>query len=186
MPAKGHLFWHNMSTLRFFHGAMLQIFLVWAMLLAHQTKGMVSSSPGQVQLHVEAQAEEDRQVHGYRLTLSSGTLPPTAAEPGWLPGSFASKAGGIFSRGHLVTCGQGRPRARCRSRSFVGKDGGPAGSGRSGVACRGGRWAYCGQRGLVKERCFHSAESLFRHTTSLDLIYVSLASVQGFQISLPS
>ena len=65
MSANGHLFWHNMPTLGFFHGAMLQNFLAWAMPLAHQAiKGMVSSSPGQVQLRVEAQAEEDHQVHG--------------------------------------------------------------------------------------------------------------------------
>lgn len=54
-----------MSKLGFFHGAMPQKFLVWVMPLAHQTmKGMASSSPGQVQFHVEARAEEDRQVHG--------------------------------------------------------------------------------------------------------------------------
>ena len=49
-----------------------------------------------------------------------------------------------------------------------------------------GRWVYCGQSGLVKERCFHLAESLFWCTTRLNLIYVSLASGQGFQMSLPS
>lgn len=60
MPAKAHLFWYNMSTLGFFHGAMLQDFLVWAMPLANQTiKGMASSSPGQVQLQLEAWAKEN-------------------------------------------------------------------------------------------------------------------------------
>lgn len=48
-----------------------------------------------------------------------------------------------------------------------------------------GRWVYCGWRGLVKEQCFLLAESLFWHITSPNLMYVSLANVQGFQISLP-
>lgn len=153
MPAKEHLLWHNMSALGFFHGAVLQNFLVWAVPLTHQTiKVMVSSSPGQVQLRLEAQTEENHQVHGTGWLCPLGTLPPAATEPGRVPGSFASKAGRTFSRGHLVTYGRGRQKAGCRSRSITVKDGGPEGRreprspaaaraepGRLRVACREGK-----------------------------------------------
>lgn len=154
-----------MSTLGFFHGAMPQNFLVWAMPLAHQPI-KVWSLLAQVQLCGEAQAEEERQVHGAGWPCPLGTLPPAAAEPGWLPGSFASKASRIFSRGHLVTYSWGRQKAGCRSRSFTGKDGGPAGRrkprspaaartepGRSWVACREGKmgvlWSERSGRGAM-------------------------------------
>lgn len=66
MLVKERLFWDSVSVVGFFfHRAKLQNFLVWVMPLAHQTiKSIVSSSPGQVQLCVEPQAEEGQQVHG--------------------------------------------------------------------------------------------------------------------------
>lgn len=65
MLVKERLFWHNISMVGFFFTEQSCSFLVWVMPLAHQTiKSIVSSSPGQVQLCVEPQAEEDQQVHG--------------------------------------------------------------------------------------------------------------------------
>lgn len=101
---------------------------------------------GQVRLCVEAQAEEKRQVRGTGWPCPLGMLPPAAAETGWLPGSFASKAGRIFSRDHLVSYSRGRQRAGCRSRSFTGKGGGPAGRSepRSPHSCQGRAWEVRG------------------------------------------
>lgn len=186
MPAKGHLFWHNMSTLRFFHGAMLQVFLVWAMPLAQQPKGMVSSSPGQVQLHVEAQAEEDRQVRGTGRPCPLEHFHPQQRSQDGSPGALPAKQAGFSQEAIWSPVARAdREQDAAPGRSW-GRTGDLQGLGGLEWLAGRGRWAYCGQRGLVKERCFHLAESLFWHATSLDLIYVSLASVQGFQVSLPS
>lgn len=97
----------TMSTSGFFHGATLQSFLLWAMPLAQQTsKDTLSASPGQVKAHAEARAEEDGQVPGRGWPCPLGTLPPAAVETGQLAGRFVSKAGRIFSRDHLVTYGR--------------------------------------------------------------------------------
>lgn len=166
--------------------------------LAHQIiKGIVFSSPGQAQLHVKPQAEEGQQVHPISWPCPLGKLLSEAEEPGGLPGTLPAKevqfsqkaiwspmAGADREQnatpGHLQgMMGDLRWEGYWASLQLPGQSlGGPKWlSGK-------GRWVYCGQRGLVKEQCFPLAESLFWHTTGPSLIYISLASVPGFQIFL--
>lgn len=180
MLVKEHLFWHNMAIFGyffFFYRAKLHHFLVWVMPLAHQTlKDITSTSPGQVQLHVEPQAEERQQVHPTSWPCPLGKLLPEAEEPGWLPGTLPAKEAefsqqAVWSPMAGADRKQDAPPGRLQGMTgYLQWEGYWDSVQLSGQSLGGpkwlsgkGRWVYCGQRGLVKEQCFPLAERLLAH-----------------------